>query len=128
MRYVRVANLPRRIPLETVACIRSGNGERKKPENTTLDGFFKAFAGRFIAWQGPARSLWTWQKAAQYCLVQWCPLNKKNDFKWEHIDASEPFWTLSPFECRKIAYKTTYHYGVALMQYEQYRSRSTLSL
>ena len=102
------------LPLETVKPKTTKHG-LLKPKTTTLDGFFKEHFWHYKEWLGEDRSLSSWQNVTEDFLRKWCPPGKKNGFKWDHV--TEPFWTLSETECRRIAFVTTYQFATAVVQY-----------
>ena len=70
--------LLRNLPLHTVAFEDStGIGKQSKPENTTLQGFFHAYAGSYTKCLGDRPTLAKWQDVTTKFLIEACPPNQK---------------------------------------------------
>ena len=105
------------LPLDTVKKVPTKNG-LDMPSNTTLDGFFKNHFWYFKESLGEKPALWQWQKVTADFLVLRHPPGKKSGFKWLH--KTKAIWTLSPEQCSRIAFVTTWQYASAVIQYSQF--------
>ena len=111
------------LPLHTVAFEDStGMGKQSKPRNTTLQGFFDAYAEIFTMALGNRPTLTTWQDVTTKFLVDACPAHQQNFFQWAHVSGSDFAWTLSETQCKRIAYVTTFQYACAALHYKHFKA------
>ena len=111
------------LPLHTVAFEESTKiGKQSKPENTTLRGFFDAYAEIFALSLGDHPTLTKWQDVTTKFLVDACPAHQQNLFQWAHVSGSDVAWTLSEPQCKQIAYVTTFQYACASLHYKHFNA------
>ena len=111
------------LPLHTVACKECTEvGQQWKPKNTTLQGFFHAYAGCYTTLLGDRPDLAKWQAVTRKFLAEACRPNHKNSFHWEHVKGPDVEWTLGEVQCDRIAYITTFQYACAALQYKHFKA------
>ena len=115
--------LLRNLPLHTVAFQESTKfGKQSKPENTTLQRFFHAYAGSYTKCLGDRPTLAKWQDVTTKFLVDACPAHQQNFSQWAHVSGSDFAWTLSETQCKRIAYVTTFQYACAALHYNHFKA------